>query len=81
MLSKIEPSLDKKKFAARHYNKSYSGEIVYFNTKRLPMLKGEIKTLPRDYLFVEIDNFSRVLHAAIFPDKTQRCAVNFLETQ
>ena len=53
--------------------------MVYFDTKRLPLLKGEIKTLPRDYLFVEIDDFSRVLYAPILPDKTQHHAVNFLE--
>ena len=65
-LAKIEFSPEsKKKLAARRYNKSYPGEMVHFDTKRLPLLKGETKTLPRDYLFVGIDDFSRELYAAI----------------
>lgn len=59
-LAKVESSLEiKKKLAARRYNKSYPGEMVHFDTKRLPLLKGEVKTLPRDYLFIGIDDFSR----------------------
>ncbi|MBY0483728.1 hypothetical protein [Nitrosomonas sp.] len=74
-MAKIELSLEsKKKLAARHYNKSYPGEMVHFDTKRLPLLKSETKTLPRDYLFVGIDNFSRELYAAILPDKTLNSA-------
>ncbi len=74
-LAKIELSLEsKKKLAARRFNKSYPGEMVHFDTKRLSLLKGETKTLPRDYLFVGIDNFSRELYAAILPDKTQNSA-------
>ncbi len=52
--------------------------MVNFDTKRLPLLKGETKTLPRDYLFVGIDDFSRELYAAILPDKTQNSAATFL---
>ena len=52
--------------------------MVHFDTKRLPLLKGETKTLPRDYLFVGIDNFLRELYAAILPDKTQNSAATFL---
>ena len=78
-LAKIEFSLEsKKKLAARRYNKSYSGEMVHFDTKRLPLLKGETKTLPRDYLFIGIDDFSWELYAAILPDKTQNSAATFL---
>ena len=78
-LAKIESSLEiKKKLAARRYNKSYPGEMVHFDTKRLPLLKSETKTLSRDYLFVSIDVFSRELYAAILPDKTQNSAATFL---
>lgn len=78
-LAKIESSLEiKKKLVARRYNKNYPGEMVHFDTKRLPLLKGEISTLPRDYLFVGIDDFSRELYAAILPDKTQNSAATFL---
>jgi hypothetical protein len=45
----------KKNLAARRYNKNYPGGMVHFDTKRLPLLKGEIKILPRDYLFVGIN--------------------------
>jgi len=58
-LAKIESSLEiEKKLVARRYNKNYPGEMVHFDTKRLPLLKGEISTLPRDHLFVGIDDFS-----------------------
>src|SRR5665648_797108 len=34
--------------------------------------------MQRDYLFVGIDDFSRELYAAIFPNKTQDSAASFL---
>jgi len=78
-LAKIESSLERKKKAeARRYNKDYPGEMIHFDTKRLPFLKGETKNKPRDYLFVGIDDFSRELYAGIFPDKTQDSAAAFL---
>ena len=79
-LAKVESSLEiKKKLAARRYNKSYPGEMVHFDTKHLPLLKVKSKTLPGDYLFVGIDDFSRELYAAILPDKTQNSATTFLQ--
>ena len=78
-LAKIERDLEEKlKRQARRYNKSYPGELVHFDTKRLPLIKGEDQTLPREYLFVAIDDFSRELYAGIFPDKTQYSAELFL---
>lgn len=47
-------------------------------TKRLPLLKGQSPTQPRDYLFVAIDDFSRELYADILPNKTQDSAAQFL---
>lgn len=68
-MAKVEVSLEnQRKLAARRYNKSYPGELIHFDTKRLPLLKGESKTLTRDYLFVAIDDLSRELYAAILPD-------------
>lgn len=79
-LAKVEVSLERrKKLEARRYNKNYPGELVHFDTKRLPLLKGEQKDKPRDYLFVAIDDFSRELYAAILPDKTRSSAAKFLE--
>ena len=78
-LAKVERALEEKlKQQARRYNKAYPGELVHFDSKRLPLLKGEDQTLPREYLLVAIDDFSRELYAGIFPDKTQHSAEIFL---
>jgi len=58
-LAKVEPALERKlKLAARRYNQSYPGEMLHFATNRLPLLTGEKQTLPREPLFVAIDDFS-----------------------
>jgi transposase InsO family protein len=49
------------------------------DTKRLPLLSGETKETPREYLFIGIDDFSRELYAGIFPDKTQLSSTGFLK--
>lgn len=78
-LAKVERTLEeKRKKEARRYNKAYPGELVHFDTKRLPLLNGEDQTLPREYLIVAIDDFSRELYAGIFPDKTQYSSELFL---
>ena len=78
-LAKVERELEeKRKREARRYNKAYPGELVHFDSKRLPLIKGEDQTLPREYLFVAIDDFSRELYAGIFPDKTQCSSELFL---
>ncbi len=51
---------------------------MHFDTKRLPLLKGQSPTQPGEYLFVAIDDFSRELYAAILPDKIQNSATWFL---
>lgn len=79
-LAKIEARLEQKlREKARRYNKSYPGEMVHVDTKRLPMLSGEDNTQSREYLFVAIDDYSRELYAEILPDKTQHSAASFLE--
>lgn len=78
-LAKIEQSIqDRLKRKAKRYNKAYPGELVHFDTKRLPLLKGQSANEPREYLFVAIDDFSRELYAEILPDKTQSSAARFL---
>ena len=69
---------EKLKKQAKRYNKSYPGEMVHVDTKRLPLPKGRKATDKRDYLFVAIDDFSRGLYAAILPDKTADSAAKFL---
>ncbi|MDQ6967074.1 MAG: hypothetical protein Q9M14_00140 [Mariprofundaceae bacterium] len=69
-MAKVERALERKrKTETRRYNKSYPSEMIHFDTKRLPLLKGEDNTMPREYLFVAIDDYSRELYAAILPDK------------
>ena len=79
-LAKVEKALEEKRKAeTKRYNKSYPGELIHFDTKHLPLLKGEDLTRPREYLFVAIDDFSRELYAGIYPDKTQYSAAAFLQ--
>jgi len=79
-LSKIEKELEEKlKKQAKRYNKKYPGEMMHFDTKRLPLLEGESLKENHEYLFVGIDDFSRELYAAILPDKTQHSSKNFLQ--
>ena len=81
-LAKVERAIQEKlKKQAKRYNKSYPGEMVHVDTKRLPLLKGQKATDKRDYLFVAIDDFSRELYAAILPDKTADSAAKFLTEQ
>jgi len=78
-LAKIERQVEERlKRQAKRYNKIYPGEMIHFDTKRLPLLTGEEATTTREYLFVAIDDFSRELFAAILPDKTQFSAARFL---
>ncbi|MDO4907689.1 integrase core domain-containing protein [Neisseria sp.] len=78
-LAKVEREIEEKlKKQAKRYNKSYPGEMVHFDTKRLPLLQNQKATDPRDYLFVAIDDFSRELYAAILPDRTAASAAKFL---
>ena len=78
-LSKVEKQIEEKlKKQARRYNKKYPGEMVHFDTKRLPLLRGESPKATREHLFVGIDDFSRELFAGILPDKTQYSSEKFL---
>ena len=80
-LAKVEQKIEAKlRKQAKRYNKNYPGEMLHFDTKRLPFIKGEDKkTTPAQYLFVAVDDYSRELYAAILPDKTQASAAVFLK--
>lgn len=79
-LTKIEKQIEEKlKKQAKRYNKEYPGEMIHFDTKRLPILKGESPRATHEYLFVAIDDFSRELFAAILPDRTQYSSEKFLK--
>jgi len=51
---------------------------MHFDTKRLPLLKGESPKNRYEYMFVAIDDFSRELYVSIQPDKTQHSSKRFL---
>lgn len=79
-LAKIETHLEEKlKKKAKRYNKKYPGEMIHFDTKRLPLLKGESSKSNYEYLFIAIDDFSRELYAVILTDKTQYSSEKFLK--
>ena len=51
-LAKVERSIQEKlKKQAKRYNKSYPGELVHLDTKRLPLLKGQKATDKRCLLY------------------------------
>ncbi len=72
-LSIVEKKLQKRidRLSIKRYEKSSPGEMVHFDTKRLPLLWGEAKRDKREHLHVAIDDYSRHLIADIFPDKGQ----------
>lgn len=82
-LSKTERILAKKLARREHrlkrYEKDAPGELVHFDTKKLPVMHGEAITVPREWLHVGIDDFSRFLVADILPDKTSYSSTIFLE--
>lgn len=82
-LSKIECKLakmiEKREKRNKRYEKTIPGEMVHMDTKRLPLLRYEAITQPREHLFVAIDDYSRWLYADIFPDKTSYSSAIFLE--
>lgn len=79
-LTKVEQELEEKlKKQAKRYNKDYPGEMIHFDTKRLPLLVGESPKNNHEYLFVAIDDYSRELFVAIMPDKTQYSSERFLK--
>ena len=80
-LSKVEKiALGKLARQARRYEKEYPGEMVHFDSKKLPRVKGDNQKLKKESLFVAIDDYSRHLFADIMPDKTQESAAIFLAT-
>ena len=72
-LSIAEKKIEKRliRLSIKRYEKRYPGEMVHFDTKRLPLLKGEAIRDKREHLHVAIDDYSRYLIADIFPDKGQ----------
>lgn len=78
-LSKVEHEVEARlRKQAKRYNKEYPGEMMHFDTKRLPLLTGESPRSNHEYLFVGVDDYSRELYAAILPNKTRFSSETFL---
>lgn len=78
-LAKIEKRIqDRLRKQSIRYEKSYPGELLHLDTKQLPLMVGETRRQPYEYLFVAIDDYSRELYARIYPDKTQHSSADFL---
>jgi len=79
-LTKVEEKIKKKLNRDRlRYVREHPGELVHFDTKKLPRLRGEKTDSPKEYLYVAVDDATRYLYAAVMPDKTNQTAGEFLE--
>lgn len=80
-LSQAEKKVEKRlaRLAIRRYEKTSPGEMVHFDTKRLPLIQGQAILDKREHLHVAIDDYSRHLLADIFPDKGQWSGAIHLE--
>ena len=72
-LAKVEHAIEELlKKQAKRYNKPYPGEMVRFNTKRLPLLQNQTATDSRDQLFTAIaTRITNALKLNLFPDNRQ----------
>lgn len=75
----IAKKLAKRDRRLRRYEKDSPGELVHFDTKKLPVLYRESLRQPREWLHVAVDDHSRYLTADILPDKTSYSSAIFLE--
>jgi len=76
---RLAKQIERRDRRRRRYEKREPGELVHFDTKRLPLLPGEAITMPREQLHVAVDDHTRWLVADIFPDKTQYSSAIHLE--
>ncbi|AVD71964.1 hypothetical protein CAY53_11170 [Desulfobulbus oralis] len=55
----------KLKQEAKRCNNKYPGRLIHMDCRRLPLLKGQDKIGPREYMYVAIDSFNQELYAAV----------------
>lgn len=78
---RIAAKLARKAHRLKRYEKDEPGEMVHFDTKKLPRIVGEGDEMPREWLHVAIDDFSRQLVVDILPDRTSySSAIHLAET-
>lgn len=79
-LTQVEQRIQKRLNRDRiRYVKDHPGELVHFDTKKLPKLEGETLADSKEYLYVAVDDATRYLYAAVMPDKSDDSAGEFLE--
>jgi transposase InsO family protein len=71
---KVRKKLNKREKRLNRYVKKHPGEMVHTDTSVMPRISGEAMVTPREYLYVFIDDYSRVLFADILPDQTSYSA-------
>lgn len=77
----VASKLARRAHRLKRYEKDEPGEMVHFDTKKLPRLPGEGQEMPPEWLHVAVDDFSRFLVADILPDKMSYSAsIHLLET-
>jgi transposase InsO family protein len=75
----LEKKILKREKRLRRYNKKHPGEMIHTDTSVLSLIPGEALMTPREYLYVFIDDCSRVLFADILPDQTSYSAAIALD--
>lgn len=76
---KLEKKLAKREIRLNRYVKKHPGEMVHTDSSFLPLIPGEAVVTPREYLYIFIDDCSRVLFADILPDQTSYSAAIVLD--
>ncbi len=76
---KLEKKIAKREKRLNRYVKNHPGEMVHTDSSVMPLISGEAITTPKEYLYVFIDDCSRVLFADILPDQTSYSAAIALD--
>lgn len=76
---KLEKILAKRALRLNRYVKKRPGEMVHTDSSVLPLIVGEAAVTPNEYMYVFIDDCSRVLFADILPDQTSYSATIVLD--
>lgn len=76
---KLEKKILKREKRLNRYVKKHPGEMVHTDSSVLSLIPGEALMTPREYLYVFVDDYSRVLFADILPDQTSYSAAIVLD--
>jgi transposase InsO family protein len=77
--NKLQKKLAKRELRLNRYQKDHPGEMVHTDSSQLPLISGEAATTPKEYLYIFIDDYSRVTFADILPDQTSYSAAIVLD--